>query len=527
MIWRMRPNQLITASALLLATASASMSQSVTKYVRYQQGDAVSYGILEGEMIRELRGDLFANPQPTGKRLRMADVRLLAPVAPKKVIAVGLNYQSHLGTRPPAEYPGLFAKYPTSIVPSGAEIVLTADAKNVHYEGEMVLVIGKTARNVTRENARSHVFGVTVGNDVSERDWQRADLQWFRAKASDTYGPVAPAVVTGLNYDDLLLQTRLNGQVVQSQRTKDLIFSVADIISYISRYVTLEPGDIIFTGTPGTTRQMKAGDVVEVELEGVGVVRNPVIQRAETHAPVVAAGTSTATQPMASGGFPMHSTTRPLPPVVNPGPPGAPTPPPSDAVVLFDGKSLDNWHRIQDKTPARWRVANGYMEVVRSSGSIETQQEFGDAHLHVEWATPSPASGTGQGRGNSGVFLMRTYEVQVLDSYENVTYADGMAGAIYGQFPPLVNPARPPGEWNTFDIFFRAPRFDNAGLLASPARMTVVFNGVLVQDNVSLLGPTSHTRRAPYEAHAARLPVMLQDHGDPVRYRNIWIRELK
>lgn len=276
---------LLTASALLLATASAGMTQSVTKYVRYSQGGTISLGILEGDAIRELRGGLFDNPQPTGRRVRLGDVQLLAPVVPGKVIAVGLNYLSHLGTRPAAEYPGLFTKYPSSIIPTGAEIVLTADARNAHYEGEMVLVIGKRAKDVSRENAKSYVFGVTVGNDVSERDWQRADLQWFRAKAADTFGPLGPAIATGLNYDDLLLQTRLNGEVVQSERTKDLLFDVAYIVSYVSRYVTLLPGDVIYTGTPGTTRQIKAGDVVEVELEGVGVLRNKVVQLASQTTP--------------------------------------------------------------------------------------------------------------------------------------------------------------------------------------------------------------------------------------------------
>jgi 2-keto-4-pentenoate hydratase/2-oxohepta-3-ene-1,7-dioic acid hydratase in catechol pathway len=192
---------------------------------------------------------------------------------------VGLNYKSHLGERPAAKYPGLFAKYPTSIIPHGDTIRIPQDANNVHYEGEMVLVIGKRASRVSKEEAKSYVFGVTVGNDVSERDWQRDDLQWFRAKAADTFGPLGPVLVTGLNYDDLLLQTRLNGAVVQSQRTRDLIFDVASIVSYVSQYVTLMPGDVIFTGTPGTTRQMKPGDTVEVELEGVGVLRNPVARR--------------------------------------------------------------------------------------------------------------------------------------------------------------------------------------------------------------------------------------------------------
>jgi 2-keto-4-pentenoate hydratase/2-oxohepta-3-ene-1,7-dioic acid hydratase in catechol pathway len=234
--------------------------------------------MLEGDSVRELKGDLFASPVPTGRRVPLADVTLLPPCDPKKVIAVGLNYKTHLGERPAAEYPGLFAKYPSSLIAHGDSIVIPPDAKNVHYEGEMVVVIGKHAKNVPLAQAKAYVFGVTIGNDVSERDWQKQDLQWFRAKATDTFGPIGPAIVTGLNYDDLLLQTRLNGEVVQSQRTKDLIFDVATIVSYVSRYVTLEPGDVIFTGTPGTTRSFKAGDVIEVEIEGIGVLRNKAVQ---------------------------------------------------------------------------------------------------------------------------------------------------------------------------------------------------------------------------------------------------------
>lgn len=275
----MNARQLFRAALpLLIAATTVSAQSKVTHYVRYQSGNTASFGILEGDNIRELRGDLFANPQPTGKTVKLSAVKLLPPIMPGKVIAVGLNYKSHLGTRPVAAYPGLFAKMPTSIIAHLEDIVLPPDAKNAHYEGEMVLVIGKRAHNVSKEDAKSYVFGVTAGNDVSERDWQRADLQWFRAKASDTFGPLGPSIVTGLNIDNLLLQTRLNGEVVQSQRTEDLIFPVAEIVSYISRYVTLNPGDVIYTGTPGTTKQMKAGDVVEIELEGVGVLRNKVTQ---------------------------------------------------------------------------------------------------------------------------------------------------------------------------------------------------------------------------------------------------------
>jgi 2-keto-4-pentenoate hydratase/2-oxohepta-3-ene-1,7-dioic acid hydratase in catechol pathway len=264
--------------AALFAGPTALAAQPAT-YVRYQMGSRVSYGRLVGDQIAQLRGAPWLDNTPTGVKVSRSKVTLLAPAAPSKVIAVGLNYQTHLGERSAAAYPGLFAKLPTSIIAHNDTVVLTPDATNVHYEGEMVLVIGKRAHNVPVASAKDYVFGVTTGNDVSERDWQKSDLQWFRAKAADTFGPLGPVIVTGVNYDDLLLQTRLNGEVVQSQRTKDLIFSVAEIVSYISRYVTLEPGDVIYSGTPGTTRQMKSGDVVEVELEQVGLLRNPVVQR--------------------------------------------------------------------------------------------------------------------------------------------------------------------------------------------------------------------------------------------------------
>ena len=227
--------------------------------------------------------------------------------------------------------------------------------------------------------------------------------------------------------------------------------------------------------------------------------------------------------------WPQHSMDRPQPPIVTPAPAGAPVPAPSDAIVLFDGTSLATWRSAANAAnPAQWKIENGYMEVAGRTGDIATAQGFGDAQLHVEFMTPaSPAPTlTGQGRGNSGVYLMSKYELQVLDSYDNKTYPDGQAGAIYGQFPPLVNASRRPGEWQTYDIMFHAPRFDASGAVTSPARMTVLHNGVLVQNDVALRGPTAHTVQPPYEAHPNRLPLLLQNHGDPVRYRNIWIREL-
>jgi hypothetical protein len=221
----------------------------------------------------------------------------------------------------------------------------------------------------------------------------------------------------------------------------------------------------------------------------------------------------------------IHDTSRPEPPAVDPGPPGPPANVPSDAVVLFDGKDLSGW-TTQKGEPAGWAVRDGYMEVVKKTGAIQTKRGFGSCQLHVEWMSPSPAVGSDQDRGNSGVFLMNTYELQVLDSFANKTYADGSAGAIYGQYPPLVNASRKPGEWQAYDIVFHAPRFDEKGGVLAPARMTVFHNGVLVQDNEELTGPTGHKVRPPYKAHPDRMPIGLQDHGHPVRFRNIWIREL-
>lgn len=222
----------------------------------------------------------------------------------------------------------------------------------------------------------------------------------------------------------------------------------------------------------------------------------------------------------------IHDPNRPLPPVVDPGPAGPPGPAPSDAVMLFNGKDLDPWTDNKGN-PAKWKVESGYMEVAAKAGSIQTKRGFGDCQLHVEWAAPVEVKGESQERGNSGVFLMNIYEVQVLDCYNNKTYADGMTAAIYGQYPPLVNACRKPGEWQTYDILFHAPRFDKDKKLVAPARMTVFHNGILVHDNAVLTGPTQHKIRLPYIAHADRLPISLQDHGCPVRYRNIWIRELK
>jgi 2-keto-4-pentenoate hydratase/2-oxohepta-3-ene-1,7-dioic acid hydratase in catechol pathway len=252
--------------------------RDVARYVRFEAGGEPAFGRLDGETVHRLDGDFLSGGRPDGTTHALPEVRLLAPVTPGKIVAVGLNYASHLGTREAPTEPGLFAKFPSCVIGPGDDIVLPADTESVHYEGEMVLVIGKRASKVSAADAVDHLFGITAGNDVSARHWQRDDLQWLRAKATDTFAPLGPAVVTGLEFGDLRLRTRLNAELVQEARTSDLIFGVPQILEYITRYVTLDPGDVVFTGTPGTTSRIEAGDSVEVEIEGVGVLRNGVIR---------------------------------------------------------------------------------------------------------------------------------------------------------------------------------------------------------------------------------------------------------
>lgn len=229
-----------------------------------------------------------------------------------------------------------------------------------------------------------------------------------------------------------------------------------------------------------------------------------------------------AQSPLSS--WPQHAKNRPSPTVVRPGPFVSQFPP-ADAIVLFDGMSLAKW--THEGKPAQWRVVDRAFEVVPNTGTLSTRDSFGDVQLHIEWMSPNPVRGSDQDRGNSGVFFAGRYEVQILDSYNNPTYPDGQAASLYGQFPPLVNASRPPGEWQAYDIVYHRPRFDASGKLLKAARFTVLQNGVLVQDNMELVGPTANQSRPPYEAHADRLPISLQDHGHPVRFRNVWVRNLE
>ena len=215
----------------------------------------------------------------------------------------------------------------------------------------------------------------------------------------------------------------------------------------------------------------------------------------------------------------VHDPARPHPRVVTPSvQPGGP---PTDAIILFDGKDLSQW------TTARqpWKVENGYMEVAANAGDLRSKEKFGDVQLHIEWAAPAAVRGNSQNRGNSGIFLQGRYEVQVLDSSDNLTYADGQAGAIYGQWPPLVNATRKPGEWQSYDIVFEAPRFE-AQKLIKPAYLTVFLNGVLLHNRKELMGPTVHRQLAQYASQPEEDSLVLQDHQNPVRYRNIWVRRL-
>jgi 2-keto-4-pentenoate hydratase/2-oxohepta-3-ene-1,7-dioic acid hydratase in catechol pathway len=252
----------------------------VITYVRFRHGSRALYGVLDGDTIRELEGTPFEGGRETGARRRLSEVKLLAPCEPSKILAVGRNYRSHVGDRQTPSRPEMFWKPVSALQNPEDPIVLPPESRNVHHEGELVLVIGRWTKDVSPADAAEAIFGLTCGNDVSEREWQGGpdkDLQWWRAKGADTFAPCGPVIVRGLDPAGLLLRTRLNGEVVQEQSTAELIFDGPTVVSFVSRFVTLLPGDLIYTGTPGQTRAMSPGDVVEVDIEGIGVLRNPVI----------------------------------------------------------------------------------------------------------------------------------------------------------------------------------------------------------------------------------------------------------
>lgn len=264
-------------SALQLQAAD----KKVARYARFQAGQTVAYGVIEGDKITQIEGDLFGTWKKTDKFHDLKSVKLLVPTQPTQILAMAGNYKSHIKNTPVPEkfqIPQAFFKSPSCLIPDGAEVVIPPGTKDVHYEAELVIVIGKMAKNVSEEKALDYVFGVTCGNDISARDWQKNDIQWWRAKGSDTFGPCGPVIVSGLNYDDLQVQMRLNGKVVQDQSSKDLIHNVSKTVSFLSQHITLHPGDLIYTGTPGETAAIKPGDLMEVDVAGVGVLKNKVAE---------------------------------------------------------------------------------------------------------------------------------------------------------------------------------------------------------------------------------------------------------
>ena len=269
----------LSTSCQTVTAAPAESKAKVTKYARFQVGDKIAYGIVENDLIRQLEGNLFNSPQPTATTHSLSSVKLLPPTQPTQVLALAGNYKSHLpGEVIPEKFriPQLFFKSPSCLIATGENIVIPHGADPVHYEGELVIVIGKQAKNVPLDKAAEYIFGVTCGNDVSARDWQKNDHQWWRAKGCDTFGPCGPYIVSGVNYDDLKLQLRQNRQVKQEARTSDMIHNTAKIVSFASQHITLHPGDLIYTGTPGTTEPIKPGDVIEVEIEGLDILANRV-----------------------------------------------------------------------------------------------------------------------------------------------------------------------------------------------------------------------------------------------------------
>lgn len=249
---------------------------TVKRFVRFASEQHTGYGLVHDQEIAALAGPCFDPITETGQVFQLGQVRLLAPCEPTKILAVGLNYRSHLGGRAAPQEPGLFFKPISAILDPGGTIVVPPGTRQCEFEGELVIVIGKTVRNIQADEAADYILGVTCGNDISARDWQKSDLQWWRAKGCDTFAPFGPMIVQGLNYDDLLLTSRLDGDIKQQQRTSDLIFSVHEIVSFASQHLTLCPGDIIYTGTPGATAALTSGSTVEVELEGVGILQNKV-----------------------------------------------------------------------------------------------------------------------------------------------------------------------------------------------------------------------------------------------------------
>ncbi|MCH8107395.1 MAG: fumarylacetoacetate hydrolase family protein [Chloroflexi bacterium] len=246
------------------------------KIARYLAHGQISYGAVEGDMVKQLSASPFEEFTITDHVHPLSEVKLLAPCVPTKILAIGLNYSSHLHDRPGPTEPMVFYKTPTSLIGPDDTIIRPKDTERLDEEAELVVVIKDRCRNVPAEEAMQHVLGYTCGNDVSARDWQSEDRNWWRAKSADTFSPAGPYIVTDLDPSNVRVSARINGKEVQSESTRYLIFDIPAIVAYTSRYVTLEPGDMIYTGTPGEPGEMKDGDVCEIEIEGIGILRNPI-----------------------------------------------------------------------------------------------------------------------------------------------------------------------------------------------------------------------------------------------------------
>lgn len=266
-------------SALMLMTYVISAVSFAETYVRYEQNGKTSWGELKGETIHQLSNAPYLDGMTTGLTVNQAEVKMMAPVDPRDVYMTGFNYEDHIPEgQKTTPYPGLFMVPAGTLIGPGAEIIHPADSDFIGYEAETVIVIGKRADNVSVEDAADYIFGVTAGNDVSARDWIPADIQWFRGKGAKGFNSVGPVLQTGLDYKNLTLTARLNGEVRQNGNTSKMIHDFEKMVSYISKYFVLNPGDLIWSGTIGTSEQLKVGDVYEVEIDGVGVLRNTIIQ---------------------------------------------------------------------------------------------------------------------------------------------------------------------------------------------------------------------------------------------------------
>ncbi len=265
----------VSLCLMLSSRIAQSGDGSIERYVRYEFQGQAHYGVLTGQVITRLEKGLFPLSELSNDTVALKDVLLLPPSEPEKVFAVGMNFASHMSSSADAP-PPLFLKLPSSLIGHDQNVFVPDDATNVHFEGELVVVIGKEAKNISEGKAGEYIFGITAGNDLTERSWQGRDLQWMRSKASDGFGPVGPVLVTGLDWNNLLLTTRLNGKIVQQEKTENMIHKPAKVVSYLSHYFTLKPGDMIFMGTPGRTSAVVSGDEISVEIEGVGLLRNKI-----------------------------------------------------------------------------------------------------------------------------------------------------------------------------------------------------------------------------------------------------------